>query len=119
MYNGRPHNRNGFGNGRRNNNGRGGNGRRPNQGAGQHTHEIGHSHSPGIHYHPAEMQNNPSNTGWNWYGGAGSAGSIGEAYSSTGSFQTNRSGRHQHTGQIGGRRTMGSRNNRRGRRGRY
>ena len=81
--------------------------RRPNQGAGQHGHNIDHNHSPHQHYIPEG----------NIYTNSNSWATV--MAPNTGSYQSGRSGIHQHTGQIGGRQTrrnMGSRNPRRGRR---
>ena len=87
------------------------NNRRPNQVVGQHNHEMGHVHEGGYHQHfvGGEVTSGPA--------GYPTTGTV---VAASGSFQTNRSGIHQHnTGQIGGRQTrrnMGSRNPRRGRR---
>ena len=93
--------------------GRGGN-RRPNQGAGQHGHGMGHTHLLPSHQHFSEGWTEGQTGNVTYYPQVGTTSASG----SLADFQTGRSGRHQHTGQIGGRqpnrRTMGSKNPRRG-----
>ena len=87
---------------------------RPNQGAGQHGHGMGHTHLLPSHQHFSEGWTEGQTGNVTYYPQVGTTSASG----SLADFQTGRSGRHQHTGQIGGRqpnrRTMGSKNPRRG-----
>ena len=126
MHNGGPHNRNGFGNGRINGNGRSNQGGHTHQA--RHAHPINESwHNHAVLGHSHTVGDQTTSTAYPYTATTGSpaeysgqAGTLRMVSTGSGHWEEQWQdglnvgpGRHRHTGQIGGGRTMGSRNNRR------